>query len=603
MLCSEEKRFWQLVVLIFGLILSAPFFYDKLIIGHDIAFHLGRIAGLADGFAAEHFPVKMYGWFMNGYGYPVGIFYPDLFFYIPATLCHLGLSLTASYKIFGVLINLATLFIAQFAFVRLFSSWRTGSIVAVIYGSFLYRLINVYSRAAVGEALAMAFLPLAAVGLWLTLRRDPKYWPLIVVGFTGVASAHIISTLMLTVVLALILLISIPHLTNKKVLGGLVKAVFFTACLNVWFYLPFVDFYGQYDFVIKSVTQSKVFDHFAGSRLSPADIIGLHGFVGIAVVLFIILYGGLRLKECFTNRRYVSSRNETAFVVGLTLGLFSLYFWSDLFPWATVDNIAPLSRALAIMQFSYRIMMWGAVALAVAAAVAVEYVCDRNKRLIVVSLLFITTLNMGTLFSPMLKMDSFWRPQVIYEQTTWRDALAKLTLPDTHAPLDESAKVYGDLTVKQTIDLERGADNPVNVTVFYADYAYADSHSALGPTVLLSLTETAAQLFPPDKTEPHNIISAYAKHGTKITFTVNAPQETTVRLPLFYYPLYEATDENDNSLALIDGDLHIMHVVVSAGEHNVTVRYVGKLSWQIAEIFSLLVLMAFIWQVWREHRL
>ncbi len=88
--------------------------------------------------------------------------YGDAFLYFPAILHLCGLSVTASYKVFVLLVNVFT---AYYAFSRIFANKSIGVIASLLWTLSLYRLECIYLRAAVGEYSALSFLPLVALGI------------------------------------------------------------------------------------------------------------------------------------------------------------------------------------------------------------------------------------------------------------------------------------------------------------------------------------------------------------------------------------------------------------------------------------------------------
>ena len=76
----------HLFLIALGLFSSYPLYTFYLQYGHDLLFHLFRIDGIADGLQSGQFPVRLYGNDLNGYGYGVSMFYPELFLYVPALL-------------------------------------------------------------------------------------------------------------------------------------------------------------------------------------------------------------------------------------------------------------------------------------------------------------------------------------------------------------------------------------------------------------------------------------------------------------------------------------------------------------------------------------
>lgn len=198
------------------LIMSLPIFNDYLISGHDISYHLGRIDGLYHGLLSGHFPVRINPIHAGGYGTAMPIMYPDLLLYLPALFRLCGVSLMLSYKLFLFLLNAGTVMVSYQCFKRMTASDHIGLIASVLYSLGTYRLVNLYERAALGEAIAMVFLPLVLWAMYEIVFRNKKYWIWAAVGYAMIFQSHIISIFM-TVLFTFILLIPcIPRLLKQK---------------------------------------------------------------------------------------------------------------------------------------------------------------------------------------------------------------------------------------------------------------------------------------------------------------------------------------------------------------------------------------------------
>lgn len=184
--------------------------------GHDLLFHLNRIEGIASGLRNGQFPVRIHSSTLLGYGYAAPEFYPELFLYFPAALRNLGVSLSASVRVFEACINLATALACYLCVRSLMRSRRAAVGASVLYTLCIYRLVNLYTRATLGESLAMIFFPIVLLGLYEVLRRDEKRWPLLALGMTGVCMSHLLSTLFCAAFCALAAVLSVKKLFAEK---------------------------------------------------------------------------------------------------------------------------------------------------------------------------------------------------------------------------------------------------------------------------------------------------------------------------------------------------------------------------------------------------
>ena len=158
----------------FAFLCTLPYMNDFLINGHDLKFHLARIEGVADALKQGQFPVHINPTQANGYGNASATMYPQFFIYFPAVLKINNLSLLNTYKVLIFLINLITALCAWIGFKNVWKSRKAGYIGCAIYMMGLYRLDDLYIRAAIGEALALAFLPIVfweCMKFYLQIRK------------------------------------------------------------------------------------------------------------------------------------------------------------------------------------------------------------------------------------------------------------------------------------------------------------------------------------------------------------------------------------------------------------------------------------------------
>ena len=163
--CGGEKR--EILIFLLGLsfVVSLPIFSVYLGTGDDLEYHLLRIDALAAGLRNGQFPVRVSSYWNNGYGYGSSLYYCDFFLLFPALLRIGGLSVQNAYKQYLFAINVLTAALSWYSF-RKIASRKNAALGTILYTFLPYRILCLYRRAAVGEYTAMAFLPLAATGIY-----------------------------------------------------------------------------------------------------------------------------------------------------------------------------------------------------------------------------------------------------------------------------------------------------------------------------------------------------------------------------------------------------------------------------------------------------
>ena len=374
---GRRNRRDALVIVCAAAFACMPLLWRGVFDGHDLLFHLNRIEGIASGLRNGQFPVRIHASTLLGYGYAASEFYPELFLYIPAVLRNLGVSLSASVRVFEACINLATALSCYLCVRRLMNSRRAAVGASVLYTLCIYRLVNLYTRATLGESLAMIFFPVVLLGLYEVLRRDEKRWPLLALGMTGVCMSHLLSTLFCAAFCALAAVLSVKKLFGeKKRIFTILMAAGVTALCCLWFYVPMMQY--SADGVSTSVVLNAAENvHVAGSFLvgfagdaganAPEDFAYTIGVVpGLALLLGCAL---LLVRRYAAGRETFQSENDRLSLVLLGLGALALLLCTDCFPWTFLCSLRkPFSTFFMQIQFPWRFVSIAAPMLSVAAA-------------------------------------------------------------------------------------------------------------------------------------------------------------------------------------------------------------------------------------------
>lgn len=240
---GRKNRRDMAVVLCAAAFACMPLLWRGVYDGHDLFFHLNRIEGIANGLRNGQFPVRIHSSTLLGYGYAAPEFYPELFLYFPALLRNLGVSLCACVRVFEACIHLATAVSCYLCVRGMMNSRRVAVGASVLYTLCIYRLVNVYTRATLGESLAMVFFPVVMLGLYEVLRRDERKWPLLALGMTGVCMSHLLSTMFCVLFCAIAALASAGKLlARKRRILAVLAAAGVTALCALWFFVPMMQY-------------------------------------------------------------------------------------------------------------------------------------------------------------------------------------------------------------------------------------------------------------------------------------------------------------------------------------------------------------------------
>lgn len=387
-------------LIIFALILSIPYLNNKIIFAHDISYHINRIINVAEELRLGNFPVLIHSKLSNGFGYANSLFYPELFIYIPAILKLLGANTLFSYKFFIMIINLATICITYYSAYKIFKNKKTAISVSIIYSTAYYRLVDTYVRGALGEVLAMAFLPLIICGIYEIIFGENRKWWIICFGIFGIINSHVLSFAMAVCLILFFCVINCFRiLKDKKRIFNLIIAGVISILLTLSFVLPYLE-QSQNDeynvdlkiyspeFLQESTCDFKqLFKNNINSDSSYKSI----GIILPVLSLFILLK---RNKEKVEEITYI----KQIFILGILL----LTITTSYFPWAKLCTKFPI---ITTMQFVFRLNIFITLLLSFVAGYIVSDFLEKkpkiyyavNGLIIVYAVILLCTVNINTM--------------------------------------------------------------------------------------------------------------------------------------------------------------------------------------------------------------
>ena len=570
------RRATALWLLLVAVVASVPLLTNYLFNGHDIQFHLFRIEGVRDGLASGQFPVRIHPNTLYGAGYANPEFYPELLLYFPAALRLCGFSVMAAYKTFLFSLNLLTAVIAYFACARMFVSRRAGLVGAALYTLSLYRLVNLYTRAAIGELSAITFLPLVALGLYTILSAEPDSAPFrraflwLAIGMTGLLATHLLSCEMALPLLVLVALVCVKRTLQKKRLLAILLAAGCTALLSLAFIVPMLDFmgYDEYRVFTYSVTNRAheavnvaqlfpLFPNAVGESLAASE--GAAGEmplgIGFPFALVLLGYPVLRARARRSGADARSDRSRMGLIC-YVLGALLLLMSTNLFPWTAVYDLGGAAASLAsLLQFPWR--------------------------LISIATLLLTLVGCDCL--AMAKEAGFARVC-----RAGAAALLACALVTAAAYTDNLLQTGEALFIHANTDLDQSR------SVGDAEYL----PSGAGDFAVYRTSE-------PTVVGDGLTITDFSRTGASARFHAeNAAEEPrALDVPLIGYLGYAARDGAGNALSTAKGAHALLRVELPAGfSGDVTVRFIERPLWRAAEAVTLIAALALALWYARQRR-
>lgn len=338
-----------LIIILLTFIISIPYLNFESITTHDISYHVNRILSISDELKAGNFPVLIHSNLLEGFGYANSLFYPELFLYIPAVLILVGINFLTSYKVLIILSTFFTLIFTFYSANIIFKKKNIAWIVTLLYSGSFYRISDIYERGALGEILALVFLPLILAGLYEIILGDNKKWWLICFGIFGIVNSHVLSFAMTIILILVICLLNIVKIfKDKKRLINLIIAGIVSILLVFSFVIPYLEQSNNDKFNV----DEKIYD---GEFLKNYSV-SLEELINNRFYTYDEFYKGMGTILLILPMFIFLSKNkddENKFMKQLFgIGIVLLFMTTSLFPW---EKVCSKFSFITIIQFPYRL--------------------------------------------------------------------------------------------------------------------------------------------------------------------------------------------------------------------------------------------------------
>lgn len=537
---TRENMAPALFIALAVLIGSAPALKTTFVIGHDGTYHMARLLNLADGLKNGQFPVRMGGFAYDGYGGVMSVFYPDTFLYPFALMLLGGASAVYVCNVFSVALNIGAALSMYVAAKRLFEKRWAATGASILYTLASYRVVNVFTRVAFGEALAMVFLPLFLVNLYDVVCGDARRWKGLALSAACIFCSHMITTLFCAVLAAGFCLLHIRKIILQKRLLPLVKAVLVCLLLCLYRIGPFVMYSMQglgADDLFRNITEfsvelGQVLLMNAGTITRETNNpqimefsveIGLPLMIGAALAL----YAALQKEE--------RGKSEWAALKLVAGGALMTIAATDFFPWGAVSLLT--QGQVGYIQFTWRLLILATPMLALAGGYGLCEFGGKRQDAAAVAALSMAVICVMPIFSSEIQNPIYVEKGVIISPFMGRS--------------------FPEYTYSDTTDFLAIRKRPVEID---GDAEMAD----------------------------------YEKRSTTITAQVSARAESRITFPLFDYDGFRATVDG-REIAVERGSNNRVSVVLPAGTSGaLKIWFAGKGWWRIGDAVSAAALIGLL---------
>lgn len=541
---KKKSHFWIFFFVLILLSLAMVYCYLPFIPGHDSYFHFRRLQALMDGIKESPFLIYTDYTAIEGYGYFTKGFYPD-FILIPFAIIGNLTNLDFAYHFTVFTMTVLCGVFTYMAVNRIYKSSYAAAISAILYTFALYRLLDVFHRGALGEAISFTFVPLAILGIYEIIKGDYKKWYVLTIAFSLLFFNHALSTLLMFITVVILLLIYYKSMLKEpKRIKYLAIAAIVTIPVISYALFPMIEQLSSNSFYYEMNPLMSMENSLLGTS---AIISGL--FMGIIYPLRTFTPAiGLLLTCGILLRLFVSGKSARlkSVDIGVIIGLVYVCMSSYWFPW----SVFPFNK-LGIIQIPWRLYEFASYFFAVAGGYYLALLLKSNlRRLIAGGLVVICTLFV----------------------------------------LMNDAKLYHDTRITEDIKREALPENRYHLIGL--EYLPVKVPSI---EYLIERGDSVKS--------NHSNISGFGRDKSVITFHADISRMDNLELPLIYYKGYTAKLNGENICVSESGNGLVEIAANKSG--NIQVYYGGtiiqKLSW-IITLLSILGLCFYIFLSKRKRR-
>ena len=401
------------IILLFTLFLFRSFFSENYFLGHDSLYHISSTEAIVTTLKSGNFNLDILPTVAYDFGYGSGMLYSQLFHLCAALLSFLTGDLILALKFTHIIVYFLTgcaFYILLKNLTRHLHSVPTGNLTHHLYaapaenprpnleispaktsypdvfknllpllGSLLYlsapyHLADHLVRDAETEATVFLFIPLILNSLFHLLEnRHRRFFPLFVVGYSGLFLSNSALALFFTIFLAFALLLNHKITFKKSFFLLFLKATILVTLIIAPYYLNIIQQRSASDYVVFSdQTTSNNYYYLSTSTTSFDKLLipeTSDDYLYISLTLnFLLILGATlciikylprfrnHLKTIDVSAQTIITSDQTTstirtffFTLALTLALFSLLLILPIFPW---DSLPAL---LTPLQFAWRL--------------------------------------------------------------------------------------------------------------------------------------------------------------------------------------------------------------------------------------------------------
>jgi len=376
---KNKRNIWELfgIIVSFGLI-TILFSYSlwstkkyPVIISSDFFFHMNRLKSFLVSVQHQQYFPRIAVTFLNYNGYASPMFYSNLIFYPLIFWAKFSFSYLTLYKILIMITTFSGLVITYVCAWTFTKKQLLAYLIAILYMTSIFYQYELLVRNALGEGVAMIFLPIVLLGMYRLVNASNHGWLCLCLGMTLLVYTHLITTVMCGIMLLFYLIFNVKKvLQNKLILVNLIKASVVSFLLSATFLLPMLEQLKRVPMFINASEIGNInhfikspFDLFSGTFANSLESTNL----GIIFTLVV----GIRIIMCHKQKWLIYG--DRFIILGIIIAISS----TNVLPWEQLLDYTKL----AFLQYPLRLNVFATLLLAIGSGMYIygELQCYKSK--------------------------------------------------------------------------------------------------------------------------------------------------------------------------------------------------------------------------------
>jgi hypothetical protein len=361
--------------------------------GHDWLAHFQRLISLNEELDAQQFPPLFNYWLPGQFGYSWQLFYPPLtsFLFLLARI----ITFNSTDNILQMKIVLFIIFVIAFicafyAGKREHNSSAAGYLCTILFITSGYFLTNIFIRFALGEMLAMAFMPLFLRGCSSLLGDRRDIW-LIPFSALAIALSNMPSLIVTAIFFLLFFIINIKRLINRINIRFFLESLICFMALSAFYWIPLLYHMRHSDIFATHAKLLSYEDVFRFSSGIMENLFSLPSKYGVSNHGMYLSVGVIQLLIAIGYLRYGRSAPAKKVIL---VALFFILAATHLLPWYLLPDRFSF---LKIMQFPWRLLSCATAIVALFTSGMLAGIWQRRP----LAILLVAALCIASMFFPM----------------------------------------------------------------------------------------------------------------------------------------------------------------------------------------------------------